>query len=274
MSSKHPLIFLLLLAVSLSAGDARAGAWTQKKGKGQLITTASYYHNSSYYDDSGTRQTSPNYRKYELNPYAEYGLRDGLTVGTNIFLQSAQQSASATKSQRQSYGLGDSEFFARARLYEKDGFALAIEPMIKLPSPSAYLEPAIGSKHTNIGATLSGGYGFSAHGRNHFVDIGAGYIERFGTPKNQLKFSGTLGISTSQNWMILTQIFQTHRTDKSTVSPFTQSSSDDYNLTQLQLSAIYSLSEKNSIQFGGFSNISGRNTGNGDGVLFAFRRNF
>ena len=178
--------------------------------------------------------------------------------------------ASLPQTGNRTYGIGDSEFFLRTRLWRKNGFVLSAEPMFKLPSPqSAHAQPRLGSSHPDAGFSLLAGYGFSAFGREHFVDFGTQYRRRFGSPNDQVKFSGTLGINSGGRWMLMPQVFSTYRTAVRAAAPFTQSPADDYNLTRLQLSTVYTLSDSVSLQLGGFHDASGKNTGAGNGVIFA-----
>ena len=81
-------------------------------------------------------------------------------------------------------------------------------------------------------------------------------------------------LSFSEKTMLLTQLFVTKRIYNDYNSVFTQSSGDDYDLSKLQISGIYKLDEKTSLQLGIFSNVAGRNIGNGNGLIFAVSKNF
>jgi hypothetical protein len=266
---------VLALAIICTAGNAHAGAWTQDQGKVLVIVTGSYYTTNEFFDNSGHKQSQPTYSKYELNPYAEYGLKDGITIGTNLFLDRARQAASPGVPDQTNWGLGDSEFFLRARLWQKDGFALAAEPMIKLPSPDSPSHmPQLGGSHPDAGLGLSGGYGFPAFGLNHFADVDTQYRYRFGAAKDQLRINATLGISVMPRLMIMPQAFVIYRTATPRQASFTESPADDYDQIKLQLSAVYQLSNGTSLQLGGFDNVAGKNTGGGGGALFAVWERF
>jgi hypothetical protein len=264
---------LSFIAATTLATAAYASAWTQDQGNGQAILSASYYGADQYWDNGGNKQSQPSYSKYELNPYLEYGLSDGLTIGTNFYLQHLYQDTGSGS--HSSWGLGDSEFFLRKRLINQDGYALAIEPLIKLPSPEPGSEtPRIGSATPDAALGLSGGKTFSAYGFTHFVDIDTMYRHRFGAPNDQINISGTLGINVAPRWTIMPQTFLTFRTDSRPTAAFTESPSDDYNLVRLQLSGLYKLSDQTSLQLGAFYDVDGKNVGLGRGVLLALWRNF
>ncbi len=262
------LLLSTIIAI-LPLASAHAGAWTQEKGRGLFIASGSYYTSDERIDNSGNKQSQPTYSQYLLNPYLEYGLYDGITAGANLMLQRTQQSG------RHNYGIGDSEFFLRARLWRQDGFVISAEPMLKLPSPDSNRDtPKIGGDDPDAGLGLSAGYGFPAWGQHHFVNFDAQYRHRFGTPNDQVNIAATAGFGISPTLMLLPQAFITLRTDTPAVATFTQSSGDDYNLYKLQLTAVYKITADTSVQFGGFSHVDGKNTGLGHGVLLALWKSF
>lgn len=248
---------------------AFAGAWTQPQGETLMIITDAYYAANRFWNNNGKSQSQNTYHKLEFNPYFEYGLRDDITLGTNLSLQYLYQRPARSGSYY-SYGIGDSEWFVRKRIWQQGGWVASLEPMVKLPSPAQRsLQPRLGSTHPDAGMGGNVGYGFKAFGQNHFADIDTQYRYRFGPSHNQVRISGSLGINLTPKWMVLPQTFITRRTKTSAVTGFTQSPSDDYNLTRAQLSAVYTLNEKVSFQLGGFADVAGKNAGVGRGVILA-----
>ena len=264
----------LLLKLSLStvfvccAAAAFAAAWTQAQEKGIVILSSSYYRSRDYYDDLGLHHAQDAYSKQEQNIYAEYGIRDWLTLGGSASFTSAQQASFS------SYGIDDSTVFLRARLWQGDGFVFSAAPILKLPSPSSRTQnPVIGSGHASSGLQLSGGYGFEAFGQHHFAALDASYLYRFGEPKDQLRLDATLGIGLTDKWMFMPQMFITRRMGSGNTG-FTQSSGDDYNLATLRLSAVYALTEETSLQLGAYDDISAKNAGAGKGLVVSVWRKF
>jgi len=263
---------LILLEIFVFSGNAFAGAWTQAPGDGLAIITTSYYGTDRFFDNSGHSQPQPAYTKTTLSPYLEYGWRDGTTIGANLSLQYARQDGTFTQS---NWGLSDSELFLRQRLWQLNGFVLSAEPMIKLPSPErASAMPKLGGHSFDAGFGLLAGYGFGAFGLNHFVDLDTHYRYRFGVPRDQINLAATAGISLTERFMLMPQMFLTYRASAPKVAIFTESPADDYNLVQLQLSAVYKLNNGVSLQGGGFATIDGKNTGAGGGVLFSVWKTF
>lgn len=265
---------LLFTIIAIFISDAHAGAWTQEKGKLQVILNQTLYATDTYYDNQKHERSQPLYRKYELNPYLEYGLADGVTIGANVSLQRVAQDVAAGGVMT-NYGIGDSEFFGRVRLLQRDNFVLSAEPLVKLPSPeSAASMPKIGASHPDAGLGLAGGYGFGSRSKPHFADLYLGYRYRFGDPRDQIKLAATLGYSLTPRWMVMPQLFLTKRRQGPRMVAFTQSSGDDYDLGKPQLSVVYKLNEKTHVQGGAFLHAAGKNTGAGGGVLLSVWRNF
>jgi hypothetical protein len=257
------------LVCFFASHETHAGAWTQEKGKAQLIVTATHYTTDERYDDSGIKRSQPDYHKSELNPYLEYGVTDTLTAGANLFLQHADDSADSSSS------LGDTELFLRQRIFKSERYVFSLQPMVKLPSPTGGDDtPAIGSEHPDLGLDAQLGVNFNAFGRTHFADLSAGYRHRFGTPEDQILFSGTLGLNIAERWTVMPQLNQTLRATRPNVATFTQSPQDDYSLTRASLSAVYKISEERSMQVGAFSHIDGKNVGAGHGAMVSYWLNF
>jgi hypothetical protein len=257
--------------VTAGSPDAFAGAWTQARGEGRAIITGSYYGATDFYTNHGSRQSQPRYSKYELNPYIEYGLYDDVTLGANLSLQRAAQQVPGGAEQT-NWGVGESEFFLRKRLYQHGGLVASVEPMVKLPTPDSGGVPKLGGPHADVGLGGSVGYGQALFGYNHFANVDTQYRHRLGAQHDQVRISATLGVGVAPQWVLMPQLFMTYRMAES--ATFTQSTADDYNLTRLQLSGVYSMTEDTRLQAGAFADVDGKNAGVGRGVLFSVWKNF
>lgn len=250
-----------------------AGAWTQPEGKGLAILNIWYYQANDTFNNSGQEVPQLRYQKDDINPYIEYGLTDAITLGTNLSLQHVNQKVS--NGEWSNWGLGDSEFFARFKLWQQDNWIVSTEPLIKLPSPGSLIDqPPIGSDDPDAAIKLAVGYGFNAFGHHHYVSGDAQYRYRFGSPENQMRYELTAGIGVAKDWQVLPQLFITHRTKDPLVVGYTQTSADDYNLTKLQISAVYQFRDDIAFQVGAFSHVDGKNVGSGEGALFAVWKDF
>lgn len=257
------------LCAAFFAVAAQAGAWTQEKGNAQVIVTGLYSSADRFYDTNGRSQSQSTYRKFEINPYMEYGLTERITLGANLSLQRASQGTQSN------WGIGDSEFFARYRVAKINGFVFSLQPLVKLPSPESSDErPALGGRHPDAEMGVSVGRGFELFGQQHFANLDAGYRHRFGSPNDQWKLAATAGFSLNPQWMLLPQFFMTRRVDAPAGAAFTQSSGDDYNQHKLQFSVVYRLDERWSLQAGAFTELKGRNIGDANGAIVSVWQNF
>lgn len=267
------LVSTFCASLLLLSSTAHAAAWTLPEGDGQLIVNAFYYSTDSYDDTRGREQSQPRFSKYEINPYVEYGLGDGTTVGFSTFLHQVTQDMGGQDS---NWGMADTEIFLRRRLYQDDTYALALQPVIKLPSAYAHGGlPRAGSDEWDGEINLQGGMNFDAFGNTHYVTLETGYRKRFGAPGDQVRAALTLGLRVSERWTVLPQLSGIFRTDEASgAAAFTQSSSDDYNLVKGQLSALYSMDNGWGVQVGGFGHLWTENTGNGGGAMVAVWKQF
>lgn len=259
---------MVCLYLTMLTQAAHAGAWTQKAGEVQLINQFSYYRSNEYRDLNGHTRPQPDYAKWEWNPYLEYGYDDATTLGASLYLQRASSSGQTN------YGLAESEWFMRRRLWQQGGFVLSAVPKIKLPGLGNNDAPLIGSSHADAALGLEGGYGFSWLRRWHYAALQSEYRYRFGNPRDQYRASATLGVGVSDKLVLMPQAFFTWRASDTQTAPFTQSPRDDYDLTTLQFSALYRLTDSQQVQLGAFRDVSGKNAGQGGGVTLALWSHF
>src|SRR3569623_3007839 len=130
-AARHRRAFYSFAAVlGLLAGRvdaAGAAAWTQPAGQGLAIIIVDEYQSDRYWDRDRHSQDTATYRKFELNPYLEYGVTDRTTLGANVFVLHVEQEGSGN-----STGLGDVELFGRYRLYSGGWDSLAQQFLMKL----------------------------------------------------------------------------------------------------------------------------------------------
>ncbi len=247
---------------------AYAGAWTQLPGDLQVINSFSYYRSNDRFDNSGDRQNQVHYRKWEWNPYAEYGFDQDTTFGASLWIDKAESSG------KSDLALAESEWFVRRALLQQGALALAVQPKIKLPGFSNADAPLIGSRHTDMALAVPMGYRFSYLGRSHYAELEPEYRYRFGMPRNQYRLNATLGLSVTDTVTVMPQAYITWRADNARSVTFTQSTRDDYTLATLQLSALVALTSAQSLQLGVFSDVGGKNAGAGEGIRLALWSRF
>ncbi len=252
--------------------NAFAGAWTLPEGEGQTIVTASFYHTREAFNAQGERGRAPLFQKYELNPYTEYGLTDGLTVGVSAFAQSLKQEMQPGGPIATTEGLGETELFARWRLWEADGGIVSVQPLLKLPS--AYLQagnPRAGRTAWDAELALQGGYGFDAYGQHHYLDTRIAYRYRSDALGDQLRASARLGLGIKHDLTLLSELEYTGRAQGGG-NVLSIAGQNDYTLWRAQMSVVWAFADRYALQLGAFQHIAGEDTGAGGGVLVALWR--
>jgi len=252
---------------------AFAGGWTQPEGSWYIAQKAFFYHNDTFFTPDGKRQSQPDYTKYELNYYAEYGLRDDLTLGANLFVHQVEQETvredGQTRLSLSNTGLGDNELFVRWRVHEGEQYAISLQPLLKLPATyTANRLPRGGRKKADAELAAQLGYAFEAFGRSHYADARLGYRHRFGENINdQWRAEVVFGLNLNARWRFLPAIYTIWASEIPADTAFTQSGDNDFDLIKLEGAFEYQLSERLSLLFGAFSHVDGRNSGAGYGLF-------
>ncbi len=261
----------VLAAVFLIPSYAYAGAWLQRPGETLFIQNAVFYATGEAFDASGRRVSDPGFRKFEYNPYMEYGVNADWTLGASLFFQYLEQD-NAQSGVLSNQGLGESELFARYKLLEEKGYALALQPSVTLPGHYFSSDgPVAGREDWDAELTALAGYGFSLFGRDHYIEGKAAYRHRSGILDDQYRLSAGMGIGISEGWRIAPELSWTGRTQGGG-SAVSIAGQNDYELVKAQLSVVWEFSDRCAVQFGGYRHVSGEDTGAGGGVLLALWR--
>lgn len=258
-----------VLSILLSA-QAHAGAWTQPRGDGLFIGQASYFTSHHYFDDTGEKVRQPGFRKFELQPYAEYGVREWLTVGGSAFVHSVDQSG------RYNAGIGDPELFARLRLFEFDnGDVLSIQPLVKLPS--YYVDdntPRGGSRSTDFELSALYGYNWQLLGLTGYSDTRMGYRVRGRGLNPQYRFDQAWGINITDNFLLIPAVRSIITTKYDDTATFREDGEQDYDLAKIELTALYKYDTKRWVHATVFDHVAGAFTGDGRGIAIGFAEPF
>lgn len=276
----------IALTAVLFCAPAHA-AWLREEGTWFVADSISTYRTNHFIDNAGRSRQQPTFTKWEWNGYAEYGLRDDVTLGTNLFFHRLSAdyahytptSPVAQTGNDSNYGLADSEFFLRKRLWRGEFLGrdtvFSIQPLIKLPS--WYYEggnPRGGTDNFDAELRLLVGYHFTFLEREHFSAVSIAYRKRMGDWRDQVKSEATIGLNLTDRIMFLMQNFTTQRVERSYHSINSSATVNDYDLVKTQLSIVYKLNERTHIQLGGFEHIQARNTGDGGGFLLSLWKEF
>jgi protein XagA len=274
--SLYALAACLLLFLSY-ASDAQAGAWTLPAGSAEVTLNAVQFQSNAYWDRLGNKISQPRFSKTELNPYVEYGLEDGLTIGASLFLHRLSQDATGNQHST-NYGLGNSEFFARQQLLQsEDGAVLSVQPIIALPALYNHRNNAPRAGNDGMEAELSvlGGAPFILFGATHYAELGAGYRHRFaGGLHGQVKLHTKAGFRLLPDLELIPALYQTIATSKDASRPFREDGQADYDLLKGELLLRYAVDDARFVQAGAAAHLRGRNVGDGRAVILSVGQQF
>jgi hypothetical protein len=227
---------------------AWAGAYTQPAGAGQIIATATITDSSRYFDAKGRPVSGPDYFKAEVPVLFEYGATDWLTlIASPAYLNAATQGSSFS-------GLEYAEFGARVRLYSTRDSVFSLQATTRQPGPIHKADPAQAG-YTDVQNDLRALYGhsFTLGGWPAFTDLQAGYRLRNGAAPDEGHFDATLGVRPAPDVMLLAQSFNV----VSNGAGYAGFQETTY--AKVQLSAVFDLTDKWSLQLGGITTVAGEN---------------
>lgn len=232
------------------ADRAAAGAWTLPEGRGQTIVTSSFTAGDRYFDRAGRLVPVPEYGKFELTPFAEYGVADWLTALASTSLLAAKADGDPAGRRE---GLGYTELGARARLAGGDTAPLSVQASVRLPGALDRRDRAgIGGTVPELDLRLLGGAGFTLGGVPAFVDGAAAYRVRGGAAPDERRIDLAFGVRPLPRILLLAQSFTTIVDGR---APGT-SRAGWYG--KLQGSMVYDLTRTWSMQAGYVRTIAGR----------------
>lgn len=189
------------------AAPACAGAFTLRPGEAKLFVSGLVTAGDHYFDSRGKLRSRGRYRKYDLQAFAEYGLRDGLTVFGSSALEKISAKDGTTSTRK---GLGRSELGARFRVFEAQGWIASAQASFTLAGArKSEGLAAVGETDDQLDLRGLVAHSFEAFGRHWFLDLQAGYRARSGDPADELRFDATLGARLAPRWLVLAQSFNT-----------------------------------------------------------------
>lgn len=302
---KKPLLAAIALLLLPIAGYG--AAWTKAKGKWQSINTSSMYKSNKYYDANNESQSSgQDYGKYDVSRLYEYGYRDDLTIGYNLNINSSTTKLSSNSSQvfdlrgcgvtnssplnKRTITTFEADLFFRKRLYDENGVVISVQPLIK--TPCFYLHESDYGVTDNFDIEMRFLSGVSYKlpfnakensfftGQYHFAGLETAYRYRSGEFADQIRLDATAGFNFGAKTMLLSQAFGTISTQKEKVEAIEFAANDiyfrrdTYSALKLQLSAVQKFTDKTSVQLGVFTDVYGKNSGDGTGAIFSIWREF
>ena len=205
----HRCLAGLLLATA--ASSAFANAWTQPKGKGQIIVKAEAMRAKQGYDPAGAIASLPAERRDEaIGVFAQYGLTERLTIQFKGDWQSGRDAFVDYD------GRGPAELGVIWQAYRDDRNALSLYAGYAVSGDgrnAGYAVPGAGEQDWEVrvaaGRSLGGiGHGF-ANGwgsERSFVEAQVARRMRDGLP-DETRADFTLGSHFGETWMVLGQAF-------------------------------------------------------------------
>ncbi len=252
-----------LLVLAIAPSPARAGAWTLPENIAQILVIGTMTRADRIFDDSGTKQPTPRYSKFELQALMEYGVTDWLTL---IVAPGLQHINIAPPTDARRTGFGTSEFGARARLWHGDlpgaSWVLSGQATMRVPGTYDTGNPAaVGYTGFDTDLRALFGVSFRLGGWPAFVDLQLAQRFRGDGPPNETRFDATFGVRPAPQWLVLAQSFNV----------FSQGAGDALfpatHYHKLQLSLVYAITANWSVQGGFVTTFAGRNALQENGLL-------
>jgi hypothetical protein len=261
MSAYVRLGGVLALSVMMSPTIAFGGAWTLDAGQGVAIVTVSPTESTRAFDGNGNLQPIPHYSKQEAQMLLEYGATNWLTL---ILAPSLQRIAIEPPVNAERAGFGYTDMGARVRLWSNNSWVVSAQTTFRLPGTYDKSNiAAIGYTDPEIDVRGLVGYSFKAGTLPAFIDVELAQRFRLGGPPDEFRTDTTLGIYPTDRWLVLLQNFTVNSEGPGTWGY------GSYAYDKVQLSAVYALTPKVSLQFGGYSTYHGQNALQENGLIGA-----
>lgn len=202
-----------LFLLGLFAPNAFAGAWTQDKGKGLIITGTSFNQADLAFDSESKLRTPVEFEKLDSTLYLEYGVTDILTLVGNTTLQDVR----FTSSQGPQFfrGFATSKIGLRYGVNSKNStWKLAVQPSLVIPAGGeAVPDGDLGLGGFGGELRLLTGRALRLGNRPGFFNAEAAYDFRSGGAPRQITADMTLGFEVFEHVLVIGQGFYRHTND-------------------------------------------------------------
>jgi protein XagA len=257
---------LLILGALGAPTAATAAAWTLPQGTGQMLFSVTGSTATEAFDSSGGLTSTPRYNKLDADVLVEYGFTDALT---GIFQTGLQHVDIAAPVDASRTGLDYTDFGARYRLWQDDGWVLSVQGLLEIPGTTDAANPAaIGYTDVEADLRVLVGKSFMLGTMPAFVDVEFAQRQRGDGAPNEFRADGTFGVQVLPRWLILAQSFNV--VSEGAGNPIFGS----YDYEKFQLSAVYSLAADWAVQGGAFTTYAGANALQENGLVFGVWHKF
>ncbi|MGA9657979.1 MAG: hypothetical protein WBQ60_02615 [Asticcacaulis sp.] len=182
--------------------QAQAGAWPQAPGHSQIIVSYEPATAQEAFDPTGQRTIAlTGWEQNDGSVFLDYGISQRLTLTTKLNFKDYRTDYTRFS------GLGSVEIGARWTVHKSDSFVLALGTSLEgLGKARRNDFEAGGRPGTDADLRAYFGKNIQLFGQNAFVDIQAARHLR-AHEASQWRLDSTLGVKTSDRWMLMTQIF-------------------------------------------------------------------
>lgn len=192
----------------LSASASSASAWTQPKGKGQVILKAEAMGAAEAFDPDGMRVPfAVERRDRSIGVFAEYGLTDRLTLQLKADWQDGRDQFLDYQ------GRGPAEIAVVWQAWRNETTAVSLQAGYASGGDgrnAGYADPGVGLQDWEVRASVGRSFGSLQRGPlrldGAFVEIQGARRYRQGLP-DETRADLTLGAHLTPRWMLLAQAF-------------------------------------------------------------------
>jgi protein XagA len=242
--------------------DACASAFLQPVGEGDIITATEFSGSTRAFDQNGKLIPIPDYRKFELASYIEYGLFDRLTLIAQPFYENARQDDSAVSTPGVEIG-------ARYGVAKFGPTVVSVQGLVHIPfHPGQASQGGFDEDSVFAGdLRLLVGHTFAVDGMPGFLDLQGGYRWQGDGVPDEWHADFTAGIRPRPRLLFMLQAFVTVASQATAICA-------PYSYTKLQESLVYDLSRNWALQGGFFETAVGVNAGRELGPMLALWYHF
>lgn len=280
MDRREGVFAAFLAAVTGSAGGAllpaaaTAGAWTLPAGEGLAIVGIEGKVATEAYGAGGELKPRSRFSKAEASVYFEYGLVERLTV---MVAPRFEHIDVAPPWPATHTGFAHTELGVRWNALRFDppgagwwqGSVVSLQAAARVPGSVEDDDPLAGAAALpEYDGRLLVGTAFAVAAWTGYLDVSGGVRVRDGAPPSEARVDVTLGLRPRPDLTLMAQAFLVE-----TIEPGTRMYPAGGYL-RLQLSTVYDLDRRWSVQVGGNSVVAGRRALAENGLLLAVWRRF
>lgn len=200
------------MGLFMSADICGAGAWTQSKGEGLIISGTSFNQANLAFDNEGKLRTPVDFEKIDSTFFAEYGLTNNWTIVGSTALQDISYTSSQGP-QRYS-GFATSKLGLRYGLKSNSAWVFALQPSLVVPAGGeAVPDGDLGLGGFGAEMRILAGRAINFGTKPGFINAEAAYDARSGGAPRQITADLTLGVNLTEKLQLIGQGFYRHTND-------------------------------------------------------------